>query len=809
LSIPGIASARLVRRGDYSSLYRGVQERFERVVAVKVFVGRTVDPDARVRFDRECAALGVLSGHPHVATVFDAGITRKRPYIVREWLPAGSLHERLATSGALTWPEAVDVGVKLAGALESLHRAGILHRNMKPQNVFLSAFGDPLVADVEMAAADRAFVTRGGDTYDTEVHAAPELFKHATPSAATDVYALTSVLATLVLGRPPFLSDDDESLVRVTARKAGEDPPDLTALGVPPEVTEVLAQGMARLPTARPATARDLGRLLQAAQRACGQPPTRLVVVPETDQDRVGPLAAAQAGRGVPAAPGAASPPVPAAPSAPAAAAAARRAHDVTAGPLVDQVRALLHLAIGTYQGRASQVRLAEAQARLDEPLRVALAGPAGSGKSTLLDALLGEELAAAQGEGWAVPVWYTDGRAYQAVAHMRSGGTAELAIQRHGGRVVIARDGVDPGQVDRLVVTWPSSSLAAMTLIDAPAVDGARAPSALEQADAVVYVLAQLRADDVALLEALQADTATGPNPIGTMAVLSRADEMGMEGADAMEVAGRIAAGWRKDPALRRLCHDVVPVAALLARGAATLDSDDHRALGLLAALPRRALESSLATAATFADPARAGRPTPPERQRLLDRFGRYGIRVAVAALRARPASSAEELAVAMTRRSGLEGLRGLLSSRFAARRDLLKAAVVLATVAGVLHDDRAPGGDEVAWALERVQAGAHEFAEVRLLNATRSHRVSFRADEADEVDRLLGVDGPSAAARLGLAAGTGTDQLAEALAAAITRWRARAESPMSSRAEAEAAGILVRTCEGLLAPLLVHGQP
>lgn len=793
LSLPGIGRATLVRRGDFSSLYRGVQERFERVVAVKVLVGRTVDPDATARFERECTALGRLSGHPGIAAVFDAGVLRRRPYIVREWLPAGSLEDRLRTGGALPWRQALDIGVKLAGALESLHRAGIVHRNLKPHNVFVSPFGDPLLADFELAAADRAFVTRGADTYDTEVHAAPELYRGATPSPATDVYALASVVATLVLGHPPFSATDDDSLVQVTARKDAGAPPDLTARGAPPPVASVMARALSPDPGVRPATARALGRLLQAAQRATGQPPTRLVVLPESDEERAEPLPSIE-GRAAP--------------------------RDVPAGPLAHQVRTLVEQAVAAYEGRPAHARLAAALAGLDQPLRVALVGPAGSGTSTLLDALVGEELALADGDTPRPAVWYTHGPDYRAEAHSRSGAVAELALARRHGRLEIAdaagpdaagpdaagpdAAGPDAAGIDRVVVAWPSSSLAAMTLIDAPPLGtGAPVGEVLDQADAVVYVLARLRPDDVARLEAVQAEGRGGPNPFAAVGVLARADEVGMEGSDAMEVAGRVAAGWRKDAALRRLCHDVVPVDALLARGAAGLRPEEHRLFALLAALPAAAVDASLASAGAFADPARSGRPSADERARLLERFGLYGVRAAVAAMRARPARTVAELAAELTARSGIETLRSVLSTHFVARGDVLKAGAALATVSAVLRED--PGPDEqVEWALERVQAGAHELAEVRLVNALRSHQVTFPPGEADEVDRLLGGAGAAPAARLGLAPDAGVDELAAVLGQTIARWRARAESPMSSRAEAEAAGVLVRTCEGMLAPLL-----
>ncbi len=171
IKIPGVGSLRLVRRGDHSALYRGVQENFNREVAVKAFTVKALDRAAQARFERECAAMGVISVHPNTLTVFDSGVAKRRPYIVTEWLSRGNEHDRLVRSGPFEWREAVDVGVKVAGALESAHRAGVLHQNLKPHNVFVSPLGEPLLGDFEVSPAG-SFVTRSGDPRDTQMHAA-------------------------------------------------------------------------------------------------------------------------------------------------------------------------------------------------------------------------------------------------------------------------------------------------------------------------------------------------------------------------------------------------------------------------------------------------------------------------------------------------------------------------------------------------------------------------------------------------------------------------------------------------------------
>jgi hypothetical protein len=109
-------------------------------------------------------------------------------------------------------------------------------------------------------------------------------------------------------------------------------------------------------------------------------------------------------------------------------------------------------------------------------------------------------------------------------------------------------------------------------------------------------------------------------------------------------------------------------------------------------------------------------------------------------------------------------------------------------------------PATSAVAGELERIAAGAHEFAEIRLLNALRIGALAVKDAELEDMERLLGGAGPSLVARLGLEADASPDAVRQALEATLNRWRRRAESPLSPRPVGDAARVLVRTCEGLL---------
>src|SRR3954452_19264908 len=139
---------------------------------------------------------------------------------------------------------------------------------------------------------------------------------------------------------------------------------------------------------------------------------------------------------------------------------------------VLDEVRGVLHEATQVYAGAPAAAQIAAEQARLDEPLRVAIAGKVKAGKSTLLNALVGEELAPTDaGECTKIVTWYRDGITYRVMLHPRSGEARQVPFSRDGGAIDVDLQGWPPDQVERLEVEWPSSSLRAITLIDTPGI--------------------------------------------------------------------------------------------------------------------------------------------------------------------------------------------------------------------------------------------------------------------------------------------------------------------------------------------------
>jgi predicted GTPase len=272
--IPGYDDLQEIGRGGFAAVYRARQISFNRIVALKVLLHSGGEEGAR-QLAAECQAVGGLSWHPNVVSVHDAGVSPSgMPYLAMEYLEGGTVVDRMRREGALAWPDVVTIGAQIAGALETAHRAGILHRDVKPENVLVDSFGDHQLADFGIALHEDAARTTTGAVTASVLHASPEILYGKRASARSDLYALASSLHMLLTGRPAFLEPTDETALPAMMRIATQPVPDLRPRGVPDDLATAIELGMAKEPDGRPATAREFGELLQSVQRAHGLPVT-------------------------------------------------------------------------------------------------------------------------------------------------------------------------------------------------------------------------------------------------------------------------------------------------------------------------------------------------------------------------------------------------------------------------------------------------------------------------------------------------------------------------------------------------------
>jgi serine/threonine-protein kinase PknK len=270
LASAGFVDAREVGRGGSGMVYRCYQTSLGRSVAVKVLAS-DIDPDNRERFLREGYAMGALSGHPNIVHILQVGVTASnRPYIVMPYYAADSLALRLRRTGPIQWPEALRIGVKLCGALETAHRAGTLHRDIKPGNVLVNDYRDPQLSDFGIAHIAGGYETATGFFTGTIAYTAPEVLGGNPPTVAADVYSLGATLYALIAGTAAHERNTGEDLLAHYLRISSTPVPDMRPGGIPADVCASIEQAMSLDPAKRPASAAEFGRELQAAQRHNG-----------------------------------------------------------------------------------------------------------------------------------------------------------------------------------------------------------------------------------------------------------------------------------------------------------------------------------------------------------------------------------------------------------------------------------------------------------------------------------------------------------------------------------------------------------
>ncbi|MEM7338656.1 MAG: dynamin family protein [Actinomycetota bacterium] len=431
--------------------------------------------------------------------------------------------------------------------------------------------------------------------------------------------------------------------------------------------------------------------------------------------------------------------------------------------------------AIETAGSEEVAARARDARDRLDQPLRVAVAGRVKAGKSTLLNALMGEALAATDAaECTRLVTWYRHHPQYAAVAVHTDSRRSPLVLDRSDGGASIDVSAIDERSVSRLEVGVPSAKLEQLMLIDTPGLDSITegvsershqfiAPQPGDQgADVLVFLMRYLHSEDAEFLEAFADPAAPSVDLVRAVAVLSRADELGSGRGDGLLVADEVAGQYRRHPHLRRMVSEVYPVSGLLAFYAASGTQREFDQLAELADLPSEDLDRLLVSAHRFGADTNRLRSSGPQRAALVERLGLPGVRMAVVAIRGGVVANPRDLALLLEELSGIEPLRRMLLERFASRAATLKAARALDLAEHLARDLGANDARRIGRRIERARLDAHELREldaIRLLLERDSDRVCGLS--VDDLLQYLGHRGDAVGQRLAPAVERATGSL------------------------------------------------
>ena len=271
-----------IARGGMATVYAGTDTRLDRPVAIKVMrPALAEDPDFVERFAREARAAARLSS-PEVVAVFDQGTDAATgtAYLVMERVSGGTLRDVLRERGALPPAQALDLLEPVLHALAAAHAAGLVHRDVKPENVLLSSDGHVKVADFGLARAieTSALTATHGLLIGTVAYLAPEQVEHGRTDTRTDVYAAGVLLWELLTGTQPYSSD---SPMTVAYRHVHEDmpPPGEVVEGIPAALDDLVVRATRRDPAARPVDAGAFLAELRAVRRDLGVGATEVPVL--------------------------------------------------------------------------------------------------------------------------------------------------------------------------------------------------------------------------------------------------------------------------------------------------------------------------------------------------------------------------------------------------------------------------------------------------------------------------------------------------------------------------------------------------
>ena len=282
--LPGFTYIRPLGTGGFADVFLYEQDMPRRVVAVKVLINDAINPDVLRTFNAEADIMARLSAHPSVVTIYQASISADgRPFLAMEYCPE-TMRARFKKA-PLGVGEALDAGVRIAAALETAHRSGVLHRDIKPSNILVTTLGAPVLADFGIAAALNADGNEPDQFAMSLPWSSPEVLNESiSGSVPSEIWSLGATLYTLLAGRSPFeLADRAKNTQdQLAARVAKARYTPIGRSDVSEKLESILARSMSKDPSQRHESMHAFAEDLRWAQYEIGIPPTALeVAAPE------------------------------------------------------------------------------------------------------------------------------------------------------------------------------------------------------------------------------------------------------------------------------------------------------------------------------------------------------------------------------------------------------------------------------------------------------------------------------------------------------------------------------------------------
>ncbi len=273
-----------INAGGMAVLYKAQDLELGRLVAIKVLrPSLASDPAFLARFRQEARAAANLS-HPNIVTVHDVGQDGSTHYIVMEYVPGQNLKQLLRAHGPFEVDAALAIMIEVCKGVGYAHRAGLVHCDIKPQNILVTPDNSIKVADFGIARALTASPSEETEkiVWGSPHYFSPEQAAGETLTPASDVYSIGVVLFELLTGQLPFSGSDYRELALAHFR---EEPPSILDLNpaLPPELDRIIRKVLSKEPSARYRTADQLGRILQKYREQGLQPTSAFVVKPSTE----------------------------------------------------------------------------------------------------------------------------------------------------------------------------------------------------------------------------------------------------------------------------------------------------------------------------------------------------------------------------------------------------------------------------------------------------------------------------------------------------------------------------------------------